>query len=88
MSSKHSPEPWKLKSNATIPSEANARVYSADGSIVLYEECNDHELPQIIPNLSRIVACVNACAGIPADELHMIKLWRGSYHKNAYREGE
>lgn len=38
-------------------------------------------------NAARIIACVNACAGIPIDELHMIKIWRASHHQNLYREG-
>ena len=76
MSSKHSPEPWVAERGDFVVDANGATV----GAILVYSNT--------AADTDRIIACVNACAGIPADELHMIKLWRGSYHKNTYREGE
>jgi hypothetical protein len=47
----HTPEPWKLSQDGTIT--------NAEGYVTLLSQS-----PQARTNAARIVACVNACAGI------------------------
>lgn len=64
----HSPEPWKLE---TPPSDKWVQIVDANGKVV------DDDLPRpakplLMEDFERIVACVNACAGIPTEDLSKI----------------
>lgn len=73
MTSQHSPEPWVAE-------------YRDD--VTYWITCGESRLSYARHDYAaRIIKCVNACAGIPDDELHMIKIWRASHHQNLYREG-
>ena len=67
----HTPEPW-----ATTQSIAYASIRDASGNLIAdtcFSSCNgDVELGEA--NARRIVACVNACEGIPTDDLEDTKL--------------
>jgi len=55
---KHSPEPWKI----WLGFDAHS-VVDANGECLL---CSEHPFWRQVP---RIVACINACQGIPNDAL-------------------
>lgn len=57
----HSPEPWELGYYGTVR-DASGRVILASP-----EDASDD-------NLRRLVACVNACAGIPTEDLESRKV--------------
>jgi hypothetical protein len=86
MTIQHSPEPWKAESfNGPVPDFLMSSAVSSDGEFVVAVGSPDRATT--IANLNRIIACVNACAGIPIDELHMIKIWRSAHRQSLYREG-
>lgn len=71
---KHTPEPW----------EANgAGIYTSDGRLIA--ECCIEEVDIIIDvkTAARIVACVNACAGIDSEYLKKAKLAEQIANANA-----
>ena len=80
--SKHTPEPWKI--NHDDSTEEWSIVTNQYGSIVAnVNEETGPELAGSIPvmrkmpgmeNARRIVACVNACAGLPAEQLEVSPL--------------
>ena len=80
--SKHTPEPWKI--NHDDSTEEWSIVTNQHGSIVAnVNEETGPELAGSIPvmrkmpgmeNARRIVACVNACAGLPAEQLEVSPL--------------
>jgi hypothetical protein len=60
------PEPWHVKSHP----DANITLIGNDKGWVFYLTHNDEFLPEIQEaNARRIVACVNACEGIPTEAL-------------------
>lgn len=65
----HSPEPWTVTSGVNNPGDAWVAVRGHHGEIVIYDSMNLPELPRAMANIERIVACVNACAGIPTEDL-------------------
>jgi len=86
MTSQHSPEPWTAKSfNGPVPDFLMSSAVSSGGEFVVATGSPNRETTRA--NLTRIIECVNACAGIPADELHMIKIWRSAHRQSLYREG-
>lgn len=86
MTIQHSPEPWKAESfNGPVPDFLMSSAVSSGGEFVVAVGSPDRATT--IANLNRIIACVNACAGIPIDELHMIKIWRSAHRQSLYREG-
>ena len=56
----HSPEPWKF----SIDVDGRVNIFVDDGRVVTL--CHARLRPE---DARRIVACVNACAGIPTDML-------------------
>lgn len=77
----HTKEPWtgkvdgKYNSNHSwyfdneSSSVATAAPIWAGGKPVAFAVATGHNLDELVANASRIVACVNACAGISDDEL-------------------
>lgn len=60
--SNHTPEPWGIKENTpTIRDSRGIAILRCESGAIITE--NDKA------NASRIVACVNACAGLPDDAL-------------------
>lgn len=79
MSDKHTPEPWHIEENGydewTLEiRDANRTMIAAIGFLGTYSEPNTE-------NARRIVACVNACAGISTETLEkmdfgeLAKVW-------------
>lgn len=62
----HSPEPWEWAKNG-------ATLLPAFGECVLSTE-QDYEFSPSDEDAERIVACVNACAGIPTERLAIMDL--------------
>jgi hypothetical protein len=56
----HSPEPWSLKRVAGCD-----RVHDANGRDLEYASADGFDQQDIV----RIIACVNACKGIPTEQL-------------------
>lgn len=76
MSTKHTPEPWDyvVADNALHP---HCSVLSAsDGSPIVSTAHLKGLCPEDEVNVQRIVACVNACAGIPDPEKTVPELVR------------
>lgn len=70
MSDKHTPEPWVLDERQ----ELSTNFYSDDATGSIIGGCPSYQLaPRSLEerqaNARRIVACVNACRGLPTDEL-------------------
>lgn len=63
MSEQHTQEPWKF-----IDVIGGCSVYAGRREVLRYSFSPDAENKA---NARRIVACVNACAGIPTDDLEM-----------------
>lgn len=64
MTIKHTPEPWQVHQDAS----GDVFVSSAKTSFHIAEiGSEDDEV--VIPDARRIVACVNACHGLPTEEL-------------------
>lgn len=65
----HAPEPWKYKAMAGGIEPNIGYIVDADGRYVLGAcQCEGEEVYEVYsddPDWQRIVACVNACAGIP-----------------------
>lgn len=61
--SKHTPGPWYLKHSGTVASRESGDVIATTGYNVVVGSTEDED------NAVRIVACVNACAGIENDAL-------------------
>ncbi len=88
MTSQHSPEPWKIVGGIPTLGSQDTLTMMSDINGYTISFVSDTDIESISEvNAARIIACVNACAGIPIDELHMIKIWRASHHQNLYREG-
>jgi hypothetical protein len=58
----HTPEPWRFN-------EAQADIDGQNGEAIAVCYWNDDDGEGALLNGRRIVACVNACAGIPTDHL-------------------
>lgn len=78
MNSQHSPEPWFSEDDFVLCSNGESVGWISHGPSPLNVSREDQ---------ARIVACINACAGIPTDELHMIKIWRSAHRQMLYKEG-
>jgi hypothetical protein len=67
---KHSPEPWSYARNERTKRDY---VFDADGkSIIIWTpSCKPTFTTE---NAERVVACVNACRGIPNEELDKVVL--------------
>lgn len=69
--SEHTPEPWYLEENDNV-------LTGADGGPVLFHLPSGSPVPKFkarrrpvrVANMRRIVACVNACKGIPTEDLN------------------
>lgn len=64
MTIKHTPEPWQVHQDAS----GDVFVSSAKTSFHIAEIGSEDD-EAVIPDARRIVACVNACRGLPTDEL-------------------
>lgn len=62
--SKHTPEPWQAHQDAS----GDVFISSAATSFHIAEIGSEDD-DTAIPDARRIVACVNACRGLPTDEL-------------------
>ncbi|WP_328222342.1 hypothetical protein [Aeromonas caviae] len=62
--SKHTPEPWQAHQDAS----GDVFISSAETSLHIAEIGSEDD-DTAIPDARRIVACVNACRGLPTDEL-------------------
>lgn len=67
---KHTPEPWVIDSRVGF----GDRFYSDDETGSIIGECPEYRFAprpakERFANVRRIVACVNACCGLPTDEL-------------------
>ena len=70
MTVKHTPEPWVIDSRVGF----GDRFYSDDETGSIIGECPEYRFAprpaqERFANVRRIVACVNACRGLPTDEL-------------------
>lgn len=76
----HTKEPWALESGVTFPGHPDeytwAAVRNEERKLVLYDSAvaprrpeQKNEAQEIIANFRRIVACVNALAGVPTEQL-------------------
>jgi hypothetical protein len=63
--SNHTPEPWKYTERMNF-GDAYGAIVGADGYVIAG---NQDYYPVTEENQRRIVACVNACAGIPNEWL-------------------
>ncbi|MFQ2180205.1 hypothetical protein ACK33W_02745 [Aeromonas veronii] len=64
MTIKHTPEPWGFHQDAS----GDVFISSAETSFHIAEVGSEDD-ETVIPDARRIVACVNACHGLPTDEL-------------------
>ncbi|HHQ4739158.1 hypothetical protein ACK37G_15185 [Aeromonas veronii] len=64
MTIKHTPEPWGFHQDAS----GDVFISSAETSFHIAEVGSEDD-ETVIPDARRIVACVNACRGLPTDEL-------------------
>lgn len=71
------PEPWVATHAVNTPSDAFSCIKDANGEIVIYEQCNEDELPKIVETHLFIVNRVNACAGMenPHLRLGVLRYW-------------
>ena len=81
MIAKHTPGPWKV-----LPEEAGVPYIRIRGAAVGtrwrianvlfpdYEGAPDSEFDETRENARRIVACLNACRGIPTDQLEKVSV--------------
>ena len=79
MMSKHTPEPWVFDDRPDI----DTNFYSDDATGSIIGECQEYtfahrDIEERRANASRIVTCVNACAGMadPAAEIAELKRQR------------
>lgn len=63
----HTPGPWEVSSSLYVVSPLGRVVAKCDGMRVADL---DAPAPQMFANAARIVACVNACEGVPTDALN------------------
>lgn len=63
---RHTPEPWHI---GVRTAHSKRDIYGPQGSIVALADGVFTSLPEAQANARRIVACVNACAGIPLERL-------------------
>ena len=71
---KHTPEPWEVRSICSVTSNRTdftiGPVNKNYVACIYAFELSDR--PLVAANCYRIVACVNACAGIPTEKLENI----------------
>ena len=67
----HTKEPWSMLDTGRDIHINKSGGVGFIGSIHIYE----HRAEQCRENARRIVACVNACAGLPTDTLETIPSW-------------
>lgn len=72
----HSPEPWSVDiwpPNPNRPEPTpSGYIVAANGNSVAWLDIADAVGREWMPNAERIVACVNACAGIPTEALNAL----------------
>jgi hypothetical protein len=73
----HAPEPWKIGEwSGTVIGKSthegpHVAIGTGDGGIIAL--CGPVSEPQSTEDARRIIACVNACKGIPTEELEQVK---------------
>jgi hypothetical protein len=68
----HTPEPWRVEEDEDGVFVAGPYGYRGnpdDFRVIIEDAAADPDDPEIMANARRIVACVNACAGIPTEAL-------------------
>lgn len=68
MNIEHTPEPWHV---GVRTAHSKRDIYGPQGSIVALADGVFTSLPEAQANARRIVACVNACAGIDDPEKYI-----------------
>lgn len=82
MAAKHTPGPWKI-----LPEEDGVPYIRIRGAVIGsrwrianvlfpdYDGAPDSEIQETRENARRIVACLNACRGIPTDKLEQMSIF-------------
>lgn len=76
----HTAEPWSISAEGETDANADGfatgdvRVEGLDGLTVIAEVCAGLPAHETNANARRIIACVNACAGIPTELLESLEL--------------
>lgn len=68
----HTPEPWRASDYATSGGSSGACIMVGDDTVLDLPYCEAWSSEVQDANARRIVACVNACAGIPTDKLEQL----------------
>lgn len=86
ITTKHTAEPWHI--DTEHPTEI--RGVQGEASTMVAEVRSPYLSEQIYPNAARIVACVNACAGVedPASAIALAKTGLSEAEKCARQRGE
>lgn len=72
---KHTPEPWRVSSSAGIKKTS---IWNDDGTLIAeLDKTKTVSLERARNNAARIVACVNACRGIPDEVLQVVGAFGG-----------
>lgn len=67
-------EPWCIVTGVNNPDDAWVNVENQLGELVLYDYDKQQNLPVRVATYERIVACVNACAGVSTGQLERSKI--------------
>lgn len=69
--SKHTPEPWEYSCGAIFQERGSVSIARTHGAELFQGAMTDRDAisERIKEDARRIVACVNACRGLPTDEL-------------------
>lgn len=69
----HTKEPWSLgEEDRHGDTPINAADWRSLALVVTHMHGGEDQCPEGLANARRIVACVNACAGIPTDTLELV----------------
>jgi len=71
---KHTPEPWRVE----IGEQPESIALLCTSGLAHFEIVSDSQLGDIHADARRIVACVNACAGMTTEQLDNICMISGS----------
>ena len=65
----HSPEPWKVAAKHDSKIGTRSHIEDANGRLVCFVPAGPYYEAIGLVNMSRIVACLAACRGIPSNKL-------------------
>jgi hypothetical protein len=77
-------EPWVVEYGINDLENAWCSVYDDKRQLVLYDSCDEAELPAMVSQYERIVACVNAMKGIEDPEAFMEHLKQAAKAKSEH----